>query len=88
MKITKFKKGDLVQYNDYIEETFAKSDKQLGVVVHVYENVSPLFSYMKDGEEYIDEYVIIWIGTGFRSTLLGVNLKKVEVPPDAPPKNQ
>ena len=48
MKITKFKKGDLVYYNDYIEETFAKSDKQLGVIVHVYENVSPLFSYMKE----------------------------------------
>ena len=80
MEIKKFKKGDLVHYHDYIEETFAKSDKQIGVVVHVYENVSPLFSYMKGGDKYVDEYVVIWISTGFRSTLLGLNLRKVEMP--------
>jgi len=80
MEIEKFKKGDLVYYNDYVEETFAKSDKQIGVVVHVFENVSPLFSHLKSGEHYVDEYIVVWISTGFRSTLLGLNLRKVEIP--------
>ena len=80
MKVTKFKEGDLVYYHDLIEETFAKSDKQLGVIVHVYENVSPLFSHMKGGDKYVDEYVVVWIATGFRSTLLGLNLRKVTLP--------
>ena len=80
MHVTKFKEGDLVYYQDLIEETFAISDKQIGVIVRVYENVSPLFSYMKGGDKYVDEYVVVWIATGFRSTLLGINLKKVEAP--------
>jgi hypothetical protein len=80
MKVAKFKEGDLVFYHDLIEETFAKSDKQLGVVVKVYENVSPLFSHMEGGDKYLDEYLVVWIATGFRSTLLGFNLKKVEIP--------
>lgn len=80
MKITKFKEGDLVYYDDLIEDTFAKSDKQLGVVVHVHKDVSPLFSHMRGGENYVDEYVVVWIATGFRSTLLGINLRKMELP--------
>jgi len=80
MHVTKFKEGDLVYYQDLIEETFAISDKQIGVIVRVYENVSPLFSYMKGGDKYVDEYVVVWIATGFRSTLLGINLKKVTLP--------
>jgi len=80
MEIEKFKEGDLVFYHDLIEETFARSDRQLGVVVKVYKDVSPLFSHMRGGDKYVDEYVVVWIATGFRSTLLGINLKKVEAP--------
>ena len=80
MDINKLKKGDLVYYNDFIEDTLAKSDKEMGVIVHVYEHVNPLFDYMTDGKIYAHEYVVIWISTGFRSTLLGINLRKVEPP--------
>lgn len=80
MNIPKFKKGDLVYYDDFMEDSLARPNKQIGVVVHVFENVSPLFSHLKNGEHYVDEYIVIWIGTGFRSTLLGLNLRKVEIP--------
>jgi hypothetical protein len=88
MNINNLKKGDLVFYNDFIEETLARPDKQLGVIIHVYENVNPLFDYMTNSKEYAHEYVVLWIATGFRSTLLGINLLKVETPPDISPKNQ
>lgn len=80
MEIQKFKKGDLVYYNDYIEEMFIKTDKQLGVIVQVNEDANPLFINFPENEYFADEYVVIWIETGFRSTLLGINLKKVEIP--------
>lgn len=88
MNINNLKKGDLVYYNDFIEESLARPAKQIGVVVHVYEKVNPLFDYMTDSKEFANEYVVIWIATGFRSRLMGINLTKVEVPSDAPPKNQ
>ena len=88
MNINGLKKGDFVYYNDFIEDTFAKSDKQLGVIVHVYEHVNPLFDYMRGGDLYAHEYVVIWISTGFRSTLLGMNLTKVVLPSDTLSKNQ
>jgi hypothetical protein len=88
MNINSLKKGDLVYYNDFIEESFARPQKQLGVIVHVYENVNPLFDYMTGNKDYAHEYVVLWIATGFRSTLLGVNLIKVEAPSDTLPKNQ
>ena len=88
MDINTLKKGDLVYYNDFIEESFARPGKQIGVVVHVYENVNPLFEYMSNNKVFANEYVVIWIATGFRSRLLGINLTKVEAPLDVPSKNQ
>ena len=88
MEINNLKKGDLVYYKDYIRDSFAMPGKQLGVIVHVYEDINPLFDYMSDNKMFANEYVVIWIATGFRSRLLGINLIKVEVPSDTLPKNQ
>lgn len=88
MDINNLKKGDLVYYNDFIEESLARPAKQIGVIVHVYENINPLFDYMTNNKEFANEYIVIWIATGFRSRLLGINLTKIEAPSDTPPKNQ
>lgn len=88
MDINNLKKGDLVYYNDFIEESLARPAKQIGVIVHVYENINPLFDYMTNNKEFANEYIVIWIATGFRSRLLGINLIKVEAPSDTPLKNQ
>ena len=88
MKLRKFKKGDLVYYNHYVDEAFIKPDKQMGVIIGVNKDANPLFINFPEKEHFADEYIVIWIETGFRSTLLGLNLIKVEAPCDTLSKNQ
>lgn len=82
MEIPEFKVGDLVFYQPSEKNKYADGEKQMGVILAVRKDVFPLFSYTEGLESFGNEYVVRWFESGYTSTLMGFNLKKIEVPVD------
>lgn len=81
MELKKFEVGDLVCYNPTEDNEYALA-KHLGVIIEVKKDSNPLFSLSKETQIFADEYVVKWIESGYTSTLLPFNLKKIEIPLD------
>jgi hypothetical protein len=79
-----FKLGDLVFYQASEMNRYANGERQMGIVLEIIPEVSPLFEYLEDAELWMYEYKVKWIETGYTSTLHGFNLKKIEIPVDKP----
>jgi len=82
MEIPKFKVGDLVFYQPSEQNKYAQSEKQLGVVIKINKEAHPLFIGFPETEMFACEYVVRWIKSGYTSSLLPFNLKKLEIPVD------
>ena len=82
MEVKKFKVGDLVYYQPSEENKYACGEKQLGVVIKINKEANPLFVGFPETEMFACEYVVRWIKSGYTSSLLPFNLKKLEVPLD------
>ena len=82
MKEPKFKVGDLVFYQASEINRYANGERQMGIVLKVTPEVSPLFEDLPDAHMWAYEFKVKWIETGYTSTLHGFNLKKIEVPLD------
>mgnify|MGYP003144529042 CR=1 FL=1 len=77
--MTKFKVGDLVNYRPSNSNLYADGTKQLGVVIEVLVDKTPLYINFPEKEHFECEYKVIWINTGYKSVLLGFNLEKIEI---------
>jgi hypothetical protein len=77
MELPELKVGDLVFYQPSEMNRYANGEKQLGVILAVRKDIMPLFSYAEGLESFGDEYVVRWFESGYTSTLMGFNLKKV-----------
>ncbi len=75
-----FNVGDLVFYRPSSSNFYADGTKQMGVIVAVCADKTPLFVNFPEKEYFEYEYKVIWIDSGYTSTLLGFNLQKVEIP--------
>ncbi len=82
MEIPKFKVGDLVFYQPSEDNKYACGEKQLGIVIKINTEANPLFVGFPETEMFACEYVVKWIKSGYTSSLLPFNLKKLEVPLD------
>jgi|TARA_R110001592_G_C13063491_1_gene741194 hypothetical protein len=78
----KLKVGDLVFYRPSEENRYADGEKQMGIILQVFEEANPLFVLRTETEMFADEYLIKWIKSGYTSTLMAFNLKKIEIPLD------
>ena len=74
-----FKVGDLVYYNPTVENIYADGTKHLGVVIKVIESRPHFYGSFPEKDLFEYEYKIKWIESGHVSTLLGFNLKKLEI---------
>ena len=81
MELRKFEVGDLVYYVPSNSNEYAQA-KHLGVVIKIKKDSNPLFSLHKETAMFADEYVVKWIESGYTSTLLPFNLRKLEIPVD------
>ena len=77
---TKFKVGDLVFYRPTAKNNYADGTKQLGVVVEIIREQTPLFLSFPEQEIFEYEYKVKWINSGQTSILLYFNLEKLKVP--------
>ena len=78
-RVIKFKVGDLVYYQPSIENFYANGTRELGIILEVIKDRTPLFLNFPDGYEFEFEYRVKWISSGYVSILLGFNLKKLEI---------
>ena len=76
----RFKVGDLVFYRSTVENYYADGSKEIGVVLSVYRDTTPLYISFPEPNIFEYEYRIKWIQSGYISTLMGFNLEKVEIP--------
>ncbi len=77
--MVRFKVGDLVFYKPTHGNRYADGSKQLGVVIEVLKDQTPLILSCPEKEYFEFEYRVKWIDSGHISTLLGFNLKKLEI---------
>jgi|10_taG_2_1085330.scaffolds.fasta_scaffold356072_2 hypothetical protein len=80
----KFEVGDLVFYNPSYNNSYANGTKELGVVIAIIKDRTPLFLSFPEKDYFEFEYRVKWIKSGYVSTLLGFNLKKLEIPKKTP----
>ncbi len=80
MNIGHFKIGDLVYYKPTNNNYYADGTKELGVIVEVFVDRTPLYVNFPEKEYFEYEYKVIWINSGYTSVLLGFNLKKLKIP--------
>jgi len=78
----KLKVGDLVFYRPTEDNRYADGQRQMGVVLEVFEEANPLFVLRTETEMFADEYLVRWFESGYTSRLLSFNLKKIEIPLD------
>jgi len=78
----KLKVGDLVFYRPTEENRYADGQRQMGVILEVFEEVNPLFVLRTETEMFANEYLVRWFESGYTSRLLSFNLKKIEIPLD------
>tara|TARA_R110000824_G_scaffold11257_1_gene49166 strand:- start:727 stop:984 length:258 start_codon:yes stop_codon:yes gene_type:complete len=78
-KKLEFRVGDLVVYQPSHQNFYADGSKELGVVIEVLWERVPLYINFPDKSYFEHEYKIKWINSGYTSTLLGFNLKKIEI---------
>ena len=79
MEEKKFNIGDLVFYQPTEDNKYATGTKQIGVVLKIKEDANPLFSLHPETKMFACEYVVKWIESGYVSSLLSFNLKKLEI---------
>jgi len=84
MEIQKFDVGDLVFYQPSEKNRYADGERQLGVIIRINKEANPLFVGFPETEMFACEYVVKWIKSGYTSSLLPFNLRKLEVPLDNP----
>ncbi len=77
--MVKFEVGDLVFYRPTNGNRYADGSKQLGVVIEIKKDQTPLFLSFPEKEYFEYEYRVKWINSGHISNLLGFNLKKLEI---------
>ena len=82
MEREKLKVGDLVYYKPAEDNRYANGEKQIGVILQVFEEANPLFVLRTETELFANEYQIKWFRSGYTSRLMEFNLKKIEVPLD------
>ena len=73
----KFEVGDLVEYSPTLYDAQGSIKKQLGIVLNVQRNDTPLCIYFPDSEYFEYEYQIKFIETGFIVKLFSPNLQKI-----------
>ena len=78
----KLKVGDLVFYRPTEDNRYADGQRQMGVVLEVFEEANPLFVLRTETEMFADEYLVRWFESGYTSRLLSFNLKKIDIPLD------
>jgi len=78
----KLKVGDLVFYRPTEDNRYADGQRQMGVVLEVFEEANPLFILRTETEMFANEYLVRWFESGYTSRLLSFNLKKIEIPLD------
>ena len=78
--MSKLKVGDLVLYRPSSRNFYADGTKQLGVVVEVFVDRTPLYINFPEKQHFEYEYKVIWINSGYTSVLLGFNLEKLKIP--------
>lgn len=78
--MNKLEVGDLVFYQPSNRNFYADGSKELGVVIEVLKERTPLFVNFPDKDYFEFEYRVKWITNGYISTLLGFNLRKLEAP--------
>ena len=79
MNSSKFKVGDLVFYNPSSDNIYADGTKQLGVVIEILFDRTPLYINFPERNYFEYEYKVIWVSSGYTSVLLGFNLKKIDI---------
>jgi hypothetical protein len=79
-KRIEFKVGDLVTYQPSLQNFYADGTRELGVVLEVLKEKIPLFVNFPEKNYFEHEYRVKWITSGYTSTLLGFNLRKVKTP--------
>ncbi len=72
--------GDLVLYRPSSRNFYADGTKQLGVVVEIFIDRTPLHMNFPEKQYFECEYKVIWINSGYTSILLGFNLEKLKIP--------
>ena len=82
MEVPQFKVGDLVFYRPTDSNKYANGENQLGVVLQIRKDVNSLFAVCPETEIFATEYVVKWIESGYTTSLLPFNLKKLEIPLD------
>ena len=82
MEIPKFKVGDLVLYVPSEANKYADGQRQLGVVLEIKSDANPLFCLYPETMMFANQYVVKWFDSGYVSSLLPFNLKKVTPPVD------
>ncbi len=78
-KIDLYKVGDLVYYRpqSLIEDP---PKKVIGVIIEIMPPVYKLFKNFPIHQQQPDfEYKIIWLSTGKKASVLGLNLKKISI---------
>ena len=78
-KIDLYKVGDLVYYRPHalIEDP---PKKVIGVIIEIMPPVYKLFKNFPIHQQQPDfEYKIIWLSTGKKTSVLGLNLKKINI---------
>lgn len=78
-KKQELKVGDLVVYQPSHQNFYADGSKELGVIIDIMKERIPLFINFPDKSYFEHEYKVKWINSGYTSTLLGFNLKKIEI---------
>ena len=82
MEISNFNVGDLVLYVPTQPNKYANGQNQLGVIIKVKKDVNPLYILYPETQMFAREYVVKWIESGYTSSLLPFNLKKLQIPVD------
>jgi len=82
VKVEEFKVGDLVFYQPSQDNIYADGQRQLGVIVKIKKDTNPMLYNFPESDILCYEYVVRWIQSGYTSTLMPFNLKKLELPID------
>ena len=76
----KFNVGDLVYYKPTFQNHYADGSRELGVVLRVVKDTTPLLTSFPEKKYFEYEYTVKWMNSGFTSKLLRFNLDKLNIP--------
>jgi hypothetical protein len=70
--------GDLVFYQPSHDNKYADGKKQIGIILKIKVDINPLFKEFPETSMFANEYVVKWILSGYTSSLMSCNLKKLQ----------